>query len=118
MDPFPLLPVTTAAGALASPLSIPRDNSGCLSSQSGASFLRNGSEAGYEEWLRQELNGIIAKKGIRNNNASVWLNADGRDELAIQPGDRVEICRSAHRTRLIRVRDDGFLNVLRAKLSE
>ncbi len=57
-------------------------------------------------------------KGIRNNNASVWLNADGRDELAIQPGDRVEICRSAHRTRLIRVRDDGFLNVLRAKLSE
>lgn len=27
----------------------------------------NLDEAGYEEWLRQELNGIIAKKGIRNN---------------------------------------------------
>ncbi|MBR5681413.1 MAG: hypothetical protein IKX19_12240, partial [Clostridia bacterium] len=55
---------------------------------------------------------------IRSNNASVWLNADGRDDLAITEGDRIGIRRSAFSTKLIRVREGGFLDVLRAKLSE
>ncbi len=55
---------------------------------------------------------------IRSNNASVWLNADGRDDLALTEGDRIGIRRSAFSTKLIRVREGGFLDVLRAKLSE
>ena len=54
---------------------------------------------------------------IKNNNASVWLNADGRDELPLYDGDRIRIRRSAFTTKLIRVREGGFLDVLRAKLS-
>ena len=63
-------------------------------------------------------NSVLHIENIRSNNASVWLNADGREDLSIGTGDRIEISRSVHRTRLIRVREGGFLDVLRAKLSE
>jgi len=55
---------------------------------------------------------------IRHNGASVYLNADGREDLAIRPGDRIEVKRSEHTTKLLRVKDAGFLSVLHAKLSE
>ena len=61
---------------------------------------------------------VLCIDRIRSNNASVWLNADGREELAIRDGDRIRIVRSAHCTKLIRIREGGFLDVLRAKLSE
>ena len=63
-------------------------------------------------------NSVLRIENIRSNNASVWLNADGREDLPIGTGDRIEISRSVHKTRLIRVRGGGFLDVLRAKLSE
>ena len=63
-------------------------------------------------------NSVLHIEHIRSNNASVWLNADGREDLSIGTGDRIEIRRSVHKTRLIRVREGGFLDVLRAKLSE
>ena len=55
---------------------------------------------------------------IRSNNASVWLNADGRDDLALGEGDAIGIRRSVYTTKLIRVREGGFLDMLRTKLSE
>ena len=61
---------------------------------------------------------VITLTNLNNNGASVWLNADGRDELALDPGDTVEIRRSRYSTPLIRVREGGFLNVLQEKLSE
>jgi len=61
---------------------------------------------------------VLCIDRIRSNNASVWLNADGREELAIRDGDRIRIVRSSHCTKLIRIREGGFLDVLRAKLSE
>ena len=63
-------------------------------------------------------NSVLRIENIQSNNASVWLNADGRDEAALRSGDRITIRRSVHRTKLIRVREGGFLDVLRAKLSE
>ncbi len=55
---------------------------------------------------------------IENNGASVYLNADGRDEVKLLGGDCVTIRRSRYTTGLIRIRERGFLSVLQAKLSE
>ena len=63
-------------------------------------------------------NSVLRIDNIQSNNASVWLNADGREDLALRSGDRITIRRSVHSTRLIRVKEGGFLDVLRAKLSE
>jgi len=61
---------------------------------------------------------VIRYTNIQLNGASVYLNADGREDLAIREGDTVEVRRSAHVTRLLRVREDSFLGVLHAKLSQ
>ena len=61
---------------------------------------------------------VLRVGNIQSNNASVWLNADGREDLAIGSGDRILIRRSVHTAKLIRVKEGGFLDVLRAKLSE
>lgn len=55
---------------------------------------------------------------IINNNSSVYFNADGRDVIPINSGDTIEIRRSEYKTRLIRIKESGFLGVLRGKLSE
>lgn len=55
---------------------------------------------------------------IINNNSSVYFNADGRDVIPINSGDTIEIRRSKYKTRLIRIKESGFLSVLRGKLSE
>lgn len=61
---------------------------------------------------------VIRLTNIQPNGASVYLNADGREDLAIREGDTVEVRRSAHVTKLLRVREDSFLGVLHAKLSQ
>ncbi len=61
---------------------------------------------------------VIRLTNIQPNGASVYLNADGREDLAIREGDTVEVFRSGYVTKLLRVRDDSFLGVLHAKLSQ
>ncbi len=61
---------------------------------------------------------LITLENIRNNNSSVYLNADGRDILSIESGDRITIRRSHYTTKIIRIKEEGFLEVLRSKLSE
>ena len=60
----------------------------------------------------------ITLANLQSNGASLYLNADGREDFALFPGDTVKIRRSAYSTYLIRVREGGFLNVLQEKLSE
>jgi len=61
---------------------------------------------------------VITLENIQHNNSSVYLNADGRDIIPIEPDDRITICRSHYTTKIIRVRERGFLDVLHSKLSE
>ncbi len=60
----------------------------------------------------------IRLSGIRSNGSSVYVTADGRDVLALNEGDTVSIKRSVHTTKLIRIKDNGFLGILHSKLSE
>ena len=56
--------------------------------------------------------------GIKANNSSVYLNADGRDIIELSDGWSVKIKRSQNETVLIRIKERGFLSVLHKKLSE
>lgn len=60
----------------------------------------------------------IGISGIRSNNSSVYLNADGRDAVQLYDGWSVRIKRSPCETELIRIKDRGFIGVLHSKLSE
>lgn len=60
----------------------------------------------------------IRLSGIRSNGSSVYVTADGRDVIALNEGDMVSIKRSEHTTKLIRIKDNGFLGILHSKLSE
>ncbi len=60
----------------------------------------------------------IRLSGIRSNGSSVYVTADGRDVIALNEGDIVSIKRSVHTTKLIRIKDNGFLGILHSKLSE
>lgn len=66
------------------------------------------------------LNGdsVIELTDIISKGTSVYLTTDGRSVFELQPGERVRIRKSEYSTGLIRVKDDGFLGVLRYKLSE
>lgn len=66
------------------------------------------------------LNGdsVIELTDITSKGTSVYLTMDGRSVFELQPGERVLIRKSEYSTGLIRVKDDGFLGVLRYKLSE
>lgn len=61
---------------------------------------------------------VIRLTNFTTNNAAVYLNADGRDDIRIREGDTVDIRRSVYRTRLIRIKKGGFLGALHTKLSE
>lgn len=61
---------------------------------------------------------VIRLTSFATNNAAVYLNADGRDDIRINEGDTVDIRRSPYRTRLIRIKKGGFLEALHTKLSE
>ncbi len=58
-----------------------------------------------------ELDGIISK------GTSVYLTADGREVFELCRGDRVVLRRSERKTKLLRIKEDGFMGVLRCKLS-
>lgn len=60
----------------------------------------------------------IRISNIRSNGSSVYATADGRDVITLDSGDTISIKRSAHTTRLIRIKDNGFVGILHSKLSE
>lgn len=59
-----------------------------------------------------ELCGIVAKE------TTLYLTTDGKSVFELSEGDRVVIRKSEYKTGLIRVKDEGFLGVLRCKLSQ
>lgn len=61
---------------------------------------------------------VIRLSNILSKGTSVYVTADGRDVFALNEGDTVSIKRSEHTSKLIRIKDSGFLGVLHAKLSE
>lgn len=61
---------------------------------------------------------VIRLSDIISNGSSVYVTADGRDVFALNEGDTVSIKCSEHTTKLIRIKDNGFLGVLHSKLSE
>lgn len=63
-------------------------------------------------------NSEIEITNIKNNNSSVYLNADGRDVIHINEGDSISIHKSEYKIKLIRLKGYGFLSALNAKLSE
>lgn len=60
----------------------------------------------------------ITVLNVRNNNSEVYLNADGRDAVKIDEGDTITIRQSAYKTKLIRIKDAGFISTLHTKLAE
>lgn len=63
-------------------------------------------------------NSEITIGNIKSNNSTVYLNADGRDVVPIGEGYRIVIKESKHRTKLIKLKEYGFLSVLNSKLSD
>ncbi len=53
-----------------------------------------------------------------NENASVYLSADGQANIRLSRADRVMIKRSAHTVKLVRMKNRAFVQVLRAKLAD
>ena len=63
-------------------------------------------------------NSEITVSNIKNNNSSVYLNADGKDVIHINEGDSISIRMSEYKIKLVRFKGYGFLSVLNAKLSD
>ena len=61
---------------------------------------------------------IIELCNINSRKNSVFLTPDGRGAMELFPEDKVIISKSGKKTKLIRLRKDGFLGILRNKLSE
>ena len=61
---------------------------------------------------------VIELCNIKSRKNSVFLTPDGRGAMELYPEDRVVISRSEKKTRLIRCKKDGFLGILKNKLSE
>lgn len=59
---------------------------------------------------------VIELRDVVSKGTEIYLTADGRETFSLSPGDRVQITRASCETRLIRVKRDGFLQVLRQKL--
>lgn len=53
---------------------------------------------------------------LTSDNGEVFLTLDGQRGLAMEPGDRVEIRRSAHRVLLVRSAALDYFSILRTKL--
>lgn len=66
------------------------------------------------------LNGdsVVELCNIASKGTSVYLTTDGKSVFELCAGDKVVIRKSQHQTGLIRVKDEGFLGVLRGKLSQ
>ena len=63
-------------------------------------------------------NSNIEITNIKNNNSSVYLNADGREVINLTEGDSISIKMAEYKVKLIRLKGYGFLSVLNKKLSE
>lgn len=50
-------------------------------------------------------------------DTSVYISTDGREVTSVCRGDTVRVTRAAHTVKLIRLKDEGFLGVLRDKFS-
>ena len=61
---------------------------------------------------------VIEIKNAACRENSMYITADGRENTEIFSGDTVVIKKSAKKTRLVRVKDGGFVSVLHRKLSE
>lgn len=59
---------------------------------------------------------VIELRDIAAKGSDVYLTTDGRESFPLLPGDRVQITQASVHTKLIRVKRDGFLSVLRQKL--
>ena len=60
----------------------------------------------------------ITISNVNCNHSEVYLNGDGRDPIKIEENDIISIRRSAYTTKLIRIKDAGFVSVLHSKLAE
>lgn len=61
---------------------------------------------------------VVELCGIVSKGTAVYLTTDGINVFELGVGDRVVIRKSEYITGLIRVKDEGFLGVLRCKLSQ
>lgn len=52
----------------------------------------------------------------RGSRKHLFLSVDGGKALRLSGGDRIEICRSEHTTRLVRLSDRSFYQIIRQKL--
>ena len=59
---------------------------------------------------------VITVEAADANRKFVYLSVDGGKALRLAGGDRVEICRSAHTTKLIRLSERSFYQIMRQKL--
>lgn len=60
---------------------------------------------------------VLELKNMKSRGNQIYLSMDGREYLTVLEDDTVRISRSDCRTPLIRVKNGGFLSVLRQKLS-
>ena len=63
-----------------------------------------------------DRNRIITVRLPKGNRKYLYLSIDGGKALRLGGGDRVEISRSAHCTRLVRLADRNFYQVINQKL--
>ena len=63
-------------------------------------------------------NSVLELKNMMCRDNKKYLTVDGRDSICLEDGDVIKIQRSEYVTKLIRVKDGGFLNTLRIKMSE
>jgi NAD+ kinase len=63
--------------------------------------------------LRGDANITVSVMGVPDQT---FLTVDGQEAVQVRVGDKIRCCRSAHRVRLLRMRHNGFFDVLRQKL--
>jgi NAD+ kinase len=61
---------------------------------------------------------IIELRDIACRDNQIYLTTDGKRSIQLYPGDFIRITRSIHKTNLIKITDDGFVQTLYRKLSE
>lgn len=61
---------------------------------------------------------VIEFRNMMCRDNKKYLTVDGKDSIDICDGDIIKIKRSEYTTKLIRIKDGGFLHVLRRKMSE
>ena len=61
---------------------------------------------------------LLELKNMKCRDNKKYLTVDGRDSICLEEEDVIKIQRSEYVTKLIRLKDGGFLNTLRRKMSE